>query len=84
MKRCNQNTITDKAFINLRGIHTLNIFECNQKTITDKAFIHLKGIHTLNMNYCSQNTITDKAFQNLERNTYFIHEINVIKETITD
>ena len=45
MIRCSE--ITDKAFIHLKGIHTLNMSDCKQ--ITDKAFVHLKGIHTFEM-----------------------------------
>ncbi len=37
--------INDKAFENLRGIHTLKMWGCPQ--ITDKAFENLRGIHTL-------------------------------------
>ena len=42
MTRCSQKTITDKAFENLQGIHTLNMESCDQKTITDKGLESLK------------------------------------------
>lgn len=42
MAYCNQ--ITDAAFLNLRGIHSLNVQFCNQATITAAAFVHLRGI----------------------------------------
>jgi len=48
------DNITDKAFKNLKGIHTLDMSNCDQDTITDKAFEHLKGIHTLNVRWCNQ------------------------------
>ena len=54
--------VTDAAFVDLRGIQTLNMRWCNQATITDAAFVHLRGIQTLDMSYCSQATITDAAF----------------------
>ena len=48
MGGCNQATITDTAFIHLRGIHILFIGIlfigcCNQTTITDAAFVHLRA-----------------------------------------
>ena len=58
--------ITDKEFINLKGIHTLDMSSCYQKEITDNAFINLKGIHALDMHGCNQKEITDKAFINLK------------------
>ena len=51
--------ITDAAFENLRGIHTLDMNFCDQK-ITDAAFENLRGIHTLDMCGCSQET-TDQG-----------------------
>ena len=77
-----QRNITDKAFENLRGIHTLNMSWCDQQTITDKAFEHLQGIHTLNMAWCNQETITDKAFEHLQG----IHTLDIAwcnQKTIT-
>jgi len=52
MSFCDQSTITDAAFANLRGIHTLDMGYCIQYTITDAAFKHLLGIHTLNVSGC--------------------------------
>jgi hypothetical protein len=57
--------LTDIAFSQLTGIHTLDISECMQNTITDAAFVHLRGIHTLKMSRCNQHTITNAAFVNL-------------------
>ena len=42
MSACSQPTITDKAFENLCGIHTLILQGCNQSTITEKAFENLR------------------------------------------
>ena len=62
------NSVTDAAFVYLRGIHTLDMSSGlvggNEK-VTDAAFVHLRGIHTLNMSCCNQNTITNAAFVNL-------------------
>jgi len=66
MRECNQETITDAAFVNLNGIHTLEMPFCDQKTITNAAFKHLVGVHTLNIKMCNQETITDSAFVNLK------------------
>ena len=81
MSWCNQETITDAAFVHLlrdcdqitdaafvrlRGIHSLYIHDCFQ--ITDAAFVPLvplRGIHVLNMAGSKQVTITDTAFVNL-------------------
>jgi hypothetical protein len=60
MSGCSQPTITDAAFVHLKGIHTLNMSECSQLTITDSAFVHLKSIHTLDMSGCYQ--LTGKNF----------------------
>jgi len=71
----NCNRITDKGFIALKGIHTLNMANCTQKGITDKAFENLKGtIHTLNMERCYNAGITDKALENLNGT---IHSLNI-------
>ena len=56
-------TVTDAAFVHLRGIDTLSMWGCNQATITDAAFVHLTGIQSLSMTGCRQ--ITDAAFKNL-------------------
>jgi len=47
MSCCNQDSITDKAFSYLTGIHKLKMVACHQKSITDKAFSYLTGIHTM-------------------------------------
>jgi hypothetical protein len=44
MDRCNQETITDAAFENLREIHTLNMTGCTQKTITSSVFDMLEVV----------------------------------------
>ena len=49
---CNQATITDAAFVHLRGIHALNMILCRQANITDTAFVQLHGIRVFNTNYC--------------------------------
>ena len=46
--------LTDNAFVNFKGIHSLDMEGCNQKGITDKAFNNFKGIHSLNMEGCNQ------------------------------
>ena len=74
-------SVTDAAFVHLRGIHTLDMNNCRQ--ITDAAFVHLRGIHTLDMSYCNQATITDAAFVYLRG----IHMLNIAlcrQTTITD
>src|SRR3989338_1611563 len=63
MSFCHQETITDKAFKHLKGIHTLNISNIN--SIIDKTFEQLEGISSLDISCCNQNTITNKIF-NLE------------------
>ena len=62
---CNCCEITDAAFVQLRGIHTLDMSCCYQKSITDSAFMHLRGIHTLILSDCDQVTITAAAFVHL-------------------
>ena len=47
MEGCNQKTISDNAFIHLKGIKILYMSSCNQVTITDNAFVNLKGIKIL-------------------------------------
>ena len=66
MRECNQETITDAAFVHLKGIHTIVMPFCDQRTITDAAFKYLAGVHTLNIMRCDQETITDAAFVNLK------------------
>ena len=66
MDGCDQPTITDAAFLYLKGIHSLSMKGCSQHTITDAAFAHLQGIHTLYMFGCSQPTITDAAFSHIK------------------
>ena len=61
--------ITDAAFINFRGIHTLNINMCER--VTGAGFVHLSGIHTLDMSDCLE--ITDAAFVYLRG----IHTLNM-------
>ena len=58
-------SITNAAFVHLKGIHTLDM-NGSRSTITDAAFSHLQGIHTLNMAWCYQSTITDAAFVHLK------------------
>jgi hypothetical protein len=57
MRECNQPTITDAAFANLRGIHILDMRSCNQSTITDAAFANLCGIHMLDMYGCDKSLV---------------------------
>ena len=52
MNDCIQETITDAAFVQLRGIHTLSMYGCNQATITGAAIAHLVGIVTLETTEC--------------------------------
>ena len=59
----NLSTVTDAAFVHLRGIQKLDMG--NQETIMDAAFVHLRGIQTLMMLGCNQATITDAAFVHL-------------------
>ena len=47
MHLCNQATITDAAFVHLRGIQELDVRSCSQATITAAAFVHLRGIRIL-------------------------------------
>lgn len=75
--------LTDRAFVNLKGIHTLVMQSCNQKAITDRAFTNLTGIHTLDMTMCDQRTITDAAFVNL-RGIKELYMGFCAQETITD
>ena len=70
MSFCNQSTINEKAFENLRGIQTLNMSGCvsarnTQRDlpfccyITDKAYENLRGIHTLDIMGCNQPAIVE-------------------------
>ena len=54
-------TVTDADFVQLRGIHTLDMSYCTG--ITDAGMVHLRGIHTLNMCYCTG--ITDAGMEHL-------------------
>jgi hypothetical protein len=58
-------SVTDAAFVYLRGIYTLKMRGCYQETITNAAFVQLRGIHTLDISHCHQLTITDAAFIHL-------------------
>ena len=83
MSRCNQQTITDAAFVHLRNVHTLIMSVCNQQTITDAAFVYLRNVHTLDMSWCRQVNITDAAFVHLMNvHTLIMSECN--QQTITD
>ena len=55
MNFCSQSTITDAAFVHLRGIHTLYMGACHQ-AIIGATFEHLQGIHTLLMQACKNIT----------------------------
>jgi hypothetical protein len=57
MRSCSQAGITDAAFANLAGIHTLSMSSCSQAGITAAAFAHLAGMHTLNVRHCNAHTI---------------------------
>jgi len=83
MAYCNQDTITDAAFVNLRRIRRLYMQGCIQETITDAAFANLHGIHTLAISGCDQETITDAAFTHL-RGIKKLMMGNCVQETITD
>jgi hypothetical protein len=76
---CNCCEITDAAFVQLRGIHTLDMSCCYQKSITDSAFMHLRGIHTLILSDCDQVTITAAAFEHLRG----IHKLTTIKCSVS-
>ena len=55
MNLFNQATITDAAFVHLRGIHTLFMGGCNQASIAGAAFAHLRGLRELDMGHCHDN-----------------------------
>jgi hypothetical protein len=81
------NSVTDAAFVYLRGIHTLDMslywdIGGNGK-ITDAAFVNLRGIHTLDMSCCDQRTITDAAFLHL-RGIHTLKMFGCSQDTITD
>jgi hypothetical protein len=57
MSKCTQKSITDAAFVHLKGIHTLDMSGCTQDTITDAALMQLQGITKLNLIGCHQITI---------------------------
>ena len=54
MRGCKQATITNTAFIHLRGVQTLIMAGCKQATITVAAFLRLRGIQKVNMVGCNQ------------------------------
>ena len=54
MSWCNRATITDAAFVHLRGIQTLDMEGCNQATITGAAMSYLVGIRMLDTGACSR------------------------------
>jgi hypothetical protein len=60
MKYCDQDTITDAAFVHLQGIHSLVMSYCDQDTITGSTFTHLRGIHEFRVGMCSL-TVQDAA-----------------------
>ena len=76
-------SVTDAAFMYLRGIHALNMSNCTQATITDAAFVHLRGIHTLKMWGCNQASITDAAFVHL-RGIHTLDMSGCTQASITD
>jgi hypothetical protein len=47
MSGCDQETITDAAFVHLAGINALYMSDCSQATITNKAFLCLKDVPKL-------------------------------------
>ena len=75
--------VTDADFVQLRGIHKLNMSDCYRATITDAAFAHLRGIHTLDMSHCRQATISDAAFAHL-RGIHTLDMSYCYQATITD
>jgi hypothetical protein len=77
---CDQATLTDAAFVHLRGIQLLNMSSCRQ--LTDAAFAHLRGIHTLYMQWCDQSTISDAAFVHL-RGTHTLLMTSCDQSTLT-
>ena len=54
MSNCIQVTITNAAFVHLRGIHALYMNDCNQATITDAALVNFVGIKILETKRCSR------------------------------
>ena len=57
MLDCDQPTITDAAFVHLRGIRTLVLDECSQATITGASFSSLAGIEALCLEGCSAEAV---------------------------
>ena len=84
MSWCNQATITDAAFVHLKGIHTLDMSACPQATITDAAFAHLKGIHSLNLFHCDQLTSAVFSFlKGIKRlNIAFCTQLNLTDDSL--
>ena len=64
MGYCYQSTITDAAFVHLKGIHSLSLWRCNQ--LTDAVFTHLKVIKRLNIAFCTQLNLTDNSLKGIE------------------
>ena len=52
MYGCNQATITDAAFIHLKGIEELSINGCDQSSITGATFHFLYGIQEFHAYDC--------------------------------
>lgn len=66
MRKC--TSITDAAFVYLKGIHILDMSDC--LNITDNAIVHLKGIHSLNIDGCPN--ITNTALEAHLQGIHFI------------
>jgi hypothetical protein len=52
MSHCKQATITDAAFVHLRGIHMLTLHGCIQQAITPAVFTHLRGTYYMHARDC--------------------------------
>ncbi len=77
---CDQDTITDAAIANLKGIESLSIFNCPQLTST--IFTRLKGVKYLNLGYCTQLNFTDDFLSGIEWLNMYDHsqaQIDVAK-----
>ena len=57
---------SDAAFVHLKGIHTLLMWQCWQPDLTDAALAHLRGIHSLAMENCDQAAITEAGMAHLK------------------
>jgi hypothetical protein len=51
MNNCGECKVTDAAFVNLCGIHTLEMNGCPQ--FTNAALLHVNNVHTLSINECT-------------------------------